>query len=378
MKRNILITILIPVAILLGSWGVIGHQTVAKIAENNLNIRAKAAVKDLLPDESLTQISSWADQVRSQPEYRYTSSWHFLNLPDGLDYNSFTQTVKGLSGDNIYTAILKCGKTLSDPSSSRAQKVEALKFMVHLVGDAHQPMHISRAEDKGGNTIQVQFNGKGTNLHSLWDGKLLDAQGLTADEMATKFNKTNPAQILQWQKDPILKWLFESYQISSKLYAEVQSGNKLSEEYYTKHLPEVQLRLEQGGIRLAGILNEVLKNYKPEPKIKDDQKTTAENKSGSVKLKNTADVVNYMGKSVTITDVVSDYKVINNNLTLLNIGGRYPQQILTVALKGSKIKLNPEDLKGKRISVSGIPQLYKDKPEIEVSEPADIYLEQSK
>eukprot|EP01132_Coremiostelium_polycephalum_P017338 gene17338-20773_t len=348
MKRNILITILIPVAILLGSWGVIGHQTVAKIAENNLNIRAKAA-------------------VRPQPEYRYTSSWHFLNLPDGLDYNSFTQTVKGLSGDNIYTAILKCGKTLSDPSSSRAQKVEALKFMVHLP-----------SEDKGGNTIQVQFNGKGTNLHSLWDGKLLDAQGLTADEMAAKFNKTNPAQILQWQKDPILKWLFESYQISSKLYAEVQSGSKLSEEYYTKHLPEVQLRLEQGGIRLAGILNEVLKNYKPEPKIKDDQKTTAENKSGSVKLKNTADVVNYMGKSVTITDVVSDYKVINNNLTLLNIGGRYPQQILTVALKGSKIKLNPEDLKGKRISVSGIPQLYKDKPEIEVSEPADIYLEQSK
>jgi hypothetical protein len=97
-----------------------------------------------------------------------------LNLPLGLNHEQFADAVAKQPGDNVYTAILKAEDNLKDQTLTAEQKKDALKFLIYLIGDAHQPMHISRKEDKGGNTIQVRFDDKGTNLHSLWDGKLID------------------------------------------------------------------------------------------------------------------------------------------------------------------------------------------------------------
>jgi hypothetical protein len=199
------------------SFGFIGHRSVGKIAENNLTPKARAAVQNLLGNETLAGVSTWADEVRNQPEYKSTASWHFLNLPLGLSYDEFERQVEAMENGNVYNALIKAEHDLINPGISKEKKIDALKFVVHLVGDMHQPMHISRAEDKGGNTIQLNYNGKGTNLHSLWDSKLVETQGFTFEQIATS-NKASAKQISHWQRGSQLKWAWESYQISSKLY----------------------------------------------------------------------------------------------------------------------------------------------------------------
>lgn len=246
-------------SLVLVSWGVVGHHAVGKIAENHLTPKAKAAVRDLLGTTSMAEVSTWADEIRMKPEFKYTTPWHYINLPLGLSYNEFKQKVETMSEANVYSAILQQERILRDPNESNDKKVEALKFIVHFVGDLHQPMHISRAEDQGGNTIQLNYNGKGTNLHSLWDTRLIEHEGLTYEELANKYDSIPERKVLRWQKDPLIKWMWESYQISSQLYAEVDQmkDRKIDDTYYQKHIPQIELRLQQAGIRLAGLLNSI-------------------------------------------------------------------------------------------------------------------------
>ena len=130
--------------------------------------------------------------------------------------------------------------------------------MIHLVGDAHQPMHVSRKEDKGGNTIQVRFDNKGTNLHSLWDSKLIDHEGLSEQDIARNYDVATLAQIKQWQADSPMEWLWESYQISSELYGLAKPGQAIDEAYYQKYIQVTHKPIDQAGIRLAGELNKCL------------------------------------------------------------------------------------------------------------------------
>lgn len=260
MKNKLTSISLFVLTILLTSFGSVGHKSVGKIAENNLTPKAKSAVETLLGNETLAGVSTWADEVRSQPEYKSTASWHFLNLPLGLNYEEFERKVEGMDNGNVYSALISAEHELINPAIPREKKIEALKFVVHFVGDMHQPMHISRAEDKGGNTIQLNYNGKGTNLHSLWDSKLVETQGFTFKQIA-EWTKPTSKQIKEWQKGSQLKWAWESYQISSKLYAEVDAmkSRSIDEEYYKNHLPIINERIQQAGIRLAGVLNEIFK-----------------------------------------------------------------------------------------------------------------------
>ena len=259
MKRITIAFMLIGSAFLFGSWGFFGHKTVATIAENHLTPEAKTAIKVLLGTESLVDVASWADEVRNQPEYKSTAGWHFVNLPVGLSRSQFKDSIQAIKNENLLTALALNESIIRDSAATKAQKTVALKFIVHLVGDAHQPMHVSRAEDKGGNTIQVQFDGKGTNLHSLWDSRLLDHQGLSILQLSEKDN-VGKSKIRKWQRATPINWLFESYKISSKLYEEVAQNNKLDEAYYQSHIGIVNKRIEMGGIRLAGVLNELFKN----------------------------------------------------------------------------------------------------------------------
>lgn len=246
---------------ILMSWGVTGHHAIGKIAENHLTPKAKAAVQELLGNESLAGVSVWADQLRMKEEFKYTTPWHYINLPLGLNYTDFKDSVEHMTTANVYSAMLKQEHELADLNMPREKRIEALKFIVHFVGDLHQPMHISRAEDQGGNTIQVNYEDKGTNLHSLWDTKLVEHMGLNYEELAAKYDTVSEKQVKEWQHDPLIKWMWESYQISSKLYAEIDEmkGRKLDDSYYEQHIPIVKLRLQQAGIRLAGVLNDILK-----------------------------------------------------------------------------------------------------------------------
>ncbi|HEV2354933.1 MAG TPA: S1/P1 nuclease, partial [Puia sp.] len=224
MRRIILSTsihcmrkLLLPVSFVLAaaaliSWGVKGHRAVALIAQNHLHPAAREAVRVLLGDTSLADISSWPDEVLRQPEYRHTAPWHYLNLPLGLTREEFDAKIENLGSENVYGALRREEEILESTSSTRPEKAEALKFIVHFIGDLHQPMHVSRAEDKGGNTIQLNYDKKGTNLHALWDSKLIDHEGLSPEQMAAQYDHATAAEIRQWQSQPLMEWLWESYQ----------------------------------------------------------------------------------------------------------------------------------------------------------------------
>src|ERR1700744_2336083 len=149
------------VALLLGitliSWGYDGHYAVADIAQRHLTPEAQQAVKDLLGRKSMADVSSYADDIRQDPAYKSTGDFHFLNVPLGYTFEQFTAYIRNDPKQNIYTGISGFVHELEDPKSSKSKKEFALEFIIHLVGDAHQPMHVSRAQDKGGNTTSVTF-----------------------------------------------------------------------------------------------------------------------------------------------------------------------------------------------------------------------------
>jgi hypothetical protein len=243
--------------LLLVSWGVTGHRTIGKIAEKHLSLEAGAAVRDLLGNESLADVSTYADQVRSQESYKYTAPWHYINMPSGLGQEDFNQEVLSQQKDNVYRALLKCENDLTDTTKSREQKIFALKFIIHLVGDLHQPMHVSRSEDQGGNKIRINFLGKPGNLHGLWDSGLPEHEGLSYEQLADKVDHARRRKIRRWQHDDPLTWLYESYQISEQLYADAAKSPDFDEAYYQAHIPVFEQRMEMAGIRLAGVLNAI-------------------------------------------------------------------------------------------------------------------------
>ncbi len=249
----------ILVAFSLISWGVAGHRTIAKIAENHLTAKANLAVKAILGDEEIPLVSTFGDEIRANPKFRGTGSWHYINPPQDLDYPQFVKYLKTDTAANVYNALLKMTAELKNPALSKKDRLFALKMVIHLVGDLHQPMHVSREEDQGGNKIKLRFNNKESNLHSIWDSGLIEYNGFTFTEMATALDNVSDAKIKKWQSDDIKKWLFESYQISTQLYKEIEGKTSLDYMYYPDHASIYKERVQKAGIRLAGLLNGVYK-----------------------------------------------------------------------------------------------------------------------
>lgn len=257
--RIIASLILISTSFTLLSWGVIGHRSVGKITENHLSKKAKANVEKLLGTESLAMVSTYADEVRPYSEFQYTAPWHYVNIPHGLSYDDFKTTLTTLQTPNLYKALLQCVEDLKNPSKTKEDKVFALKFLVHLVGDLHQPMHMGRAEDLGGNRIKITLMRREGNLHSLWDSSLINYSGMSYSEFANECDNLSAKEIRILQNDDVVKWAYESYQISQQLYAEAEKDPDFDFAYYPKHADMMKKRIAQAGVRLAGLLNAIYK-----------------------------------------------------------------------------------------------------------------------
>ncbi len=241
------------------SWGVVGHRAIGQIAENHINKKAKLAVQDLLGSESLAMVSTYPDEIRSYQQYAYTAPWHYVNVAHGLTYEQFKAQLIGMDKPNIYKAILNCTSDLKNAAKTKEERVFALKFLVHLIGDLHQPMHTGRSEDSGGNGIKVKLMRRDQNLHGLWDSALIDYAGLSYTELAKTCDVISKEEAKAWQKDEVAKWAFESYEMSQQLYAEAEKDPNFNYDYYPKHADFIKKRLAQAGIRLAGVLNEIYK-----------------------------------------------------------------------------------------------------------------------
>lgn len=365
MKRSCFLIALISFSIACLSWGAKGHRTIALIADKHLTEETKVALKAFLPGESIEDAATWPDEHRTDED----AMFHFVNLPAGLTREQFDVFIKETDG-TLYSAFARFVGTVRHPGAPFKERQRALRFIIHLVGDAHQPMHVAHKEDKGGNAIQVRFDTGGTNLHALWDSKMIDHEGLSEAERVKEYDTATPDEILEWQKADILQWLWESYLLSEELYKQVKPGQQIPEAYYKKYMVVIRKRINQSGIRLAGVLNGIMKAMPlpvHSPSSGHQAGTVLDDEAITIKLEEVAAAV---GKVVKVSGMVYGVRDIGSML-LVNVGAAYPGNPLTVALKGkAKEAITAEGLQGKVITVSGEVILYKGKPEIIVSNPS--------
>lgn len=235
-------------------WGKIGHRTVGEIAQRQLTLTTEQRVNEILDGQSLAVASTWADEMRSNPEFDKFSTWHYVNLPIDKNYEEVEHTQ-----ENVVKMINTAIPILQSPTAPKEMKQFWLKYLVHMVGDLHQPLHTGRAEDYGGSKIKVNFKGrKGaenlTNLHVLWDSNMIDDYKMSYTEYADKLQ--NQFKDVVVEQGNAIKWANESHQYVSKIY-ETKEGSYLSYDYVYENLPIVDERLYFAGIRLGNLLNEI-------------------------------------------------------------------------------------------------------------------------
>jgi len=241
-------------------WGMLGHRIIGEIADKYLTPKARLEIQKILGTESMAMASNWADFVKSDSIYNYLSNWHYVNLDSGLTAKQAQAQLQNDTSTNLYTKTLFLIKELRNKRLSIDMKRMYLKLLIHFVGDIHQPLHIGLKSNLGGNRIRVQWFNTPANLHSVWDESLVNFQQLSYTEYARAINFTTAEQRRAWQKQPIVQWAVESYVIAESLYPEITEDNqKLSYRYNFLHVETVNERLLKGGVRLAGLLNELFK-----------------------------------------------------------------------------------------------------------------------
>lgn len=236
-------------------WGKTGHRVVGEVAQKYLSGKAQRKIKKLLRGQSLAAVSTYADEIKSDQKYSGFSPWHYVNFPADKLYTEVEPSPYG----DVIMGINKCIQVLENEGSSEADKVFYLKLLVHLVGDLHQPMHAGRAENKGGNDIQIQWFNQGSNLHRLWDSNLIDYYGMSYTELADKIDHLSKKERKEMAMGDILVWVEESQDIANELYDSVKVGEKIGYAYSYNYWPTVEDQLLKGGVRLAKILNEIFR-----------------------------------------------------------------------------------------------------------------------
>ena len=247
--------LLIPLLSFSNDWGKTGHRIVGEIAERQLTEEVKEIVYDILDGESLSSVSTWPDEMRSNPDWRSYDKWHYVNLPLDVEYPD-----ADTPEENVVTIIERAVAILKSPSSDKEMKKFYLKYLVNLVGDLHQPMHTGRYEDYGGSKIRLKFKGRkgtetNTNLHVLWDSNLIDDFKMSFTEWSNHLeNKFRKKEI---QQKNVLDWTFESHWYARDIYKNTPPNSYLSYDYVYQYQPILEKRLYQAGKRLGNLLNEI-------------------------------------------------------------------------------------------------------------------------
>ncbi len=239
-------------------WGQNGHRVVGEVADRHLSEQARREIAVILGGDGLAEIATWPDDIRSDPAWDRVKPWHFISIDDN---ETLANTARDPNGD-LLDAMQRLEGVLRDPQATRDAKAEALRFYVHLVGDAHQPLHVGRRGDLGGNRVQVLWFREDRNLHSVWDEGLIGSENLSFTELTRFIDDPTPQQVAAWQAVPYEEWLREVVCMRKQVYAGTDPpapGRKpeLGYAYAYAQLPTVRAQLLKGGVRLAGRLNAI-------------------------------------------------------------------------------------------------------------------------
>jgi hypothetical protein len=239
------------------AWGPEGHRLVARIAQAQLTPAARARVTAILgPGTTMASIASWADEVRESRAA--TFPWHFIDIP--VDQPHLDMARDCPKGDCVIAKIEDLRKALNDPAITPDERREDLMFLIHFIGDMHQPLHCANNKDRGGNDVPVVFFGKPTNLHSVWDSGLLGRMG-TQDRIFGRLLTESLDHAKKWSKGTVEDWAEESHKAAQKVVygrlPKVPAGTPvpIGAAYEKKADPLIREQLEKAGARLAAVLN---------------------------------------------------------------------------------------------------------------------------
>jgi len=264
------------------AWGANGHRIVAQICYDNLSPNVQLRINSILVDEYLTQVVTWPDFIRSDTKWDFTKPWHYATInPDKTVKEIMKEGAKNNDIENVIEAIQLMTNILKGNAEARNQfqllmdknKVKplngsidatALAFLVHFIGDIHQPMHVGKNKDLGGNKIIVEFFSEKMNLHSVWDEGIIEKEQLSFSEFAAFVNKHQEKMKDDCENDPIEKWASESVIEREKIYNTVYDTiNKetglplLSYPYQYINQPIIEKRLAAAGYRAAAQINAI-------------------------------------------------------------------------------------------------------------------------
>jgi hypothetical protein len=239
----------------------LGHRIVGEIADKYLTAKTRAEIRKILGNESIAMASNWADFIKSDSAFRYLNAWHYVDFEKGLSYEQIKEVLKKDTAVDSWTRINFLVSELKKKNLPREMKKTYLRLLIHMVGDIHQPLHVSPEGTSGGNDIKVNWFSEATNLHSIWDTKLIDYQQLSYTEYVAAINHSTLDQRKALQKQPLSKWIFDSYTIAQRLHDEIREPNpRLGYRYNFDHIAIVDQQLLAGGIHLAGLLNQIFGN----------------------------------------------------------------------------------------------------------------------
>ena len=259
------------------AWGSGGHEVIGAVGAGLLTPAAEREAEALLQGEqadrrSLAAASTWADEIR--PRRRETAAWHFVNV--SIRDTGYDAARDCANQDCVVARVEEFRGRLADRALVPAVRLEALKFLVHFVGDMHQPLHVGENDDRGGNDLRVRFQGHNSNLHKVWDTEILNVTAFRSQNEADYAANTLLPAIramssearAAWEQGGAVEWANEGHAVSrDTIYAELGGtapvgGSSvpvvLRQSYADDHLPALETQLKRAGVRLALVLNEAL------------------------------------------------------------------------------------------------------------------------
>ncbi len=274
-------------------WGQNGHRVIAEIAERRLGGKSRAELSKILGPVTLAEISTWGDEIRSDPEWDFVEPWHYVSIEDEQPWEEILESeAKDEAVNSILEIIPMLESFLADPKADRLTlkgqvkkrgaglapgqtkeigKREALALYVHFIGDLHQPLHVGRADDLGGNRIGVEWFGEEVSLHKVWDELMIDSLQLSYTELANFLNRIPEEARREWTAGDPLDWAKESKAARDQVYdfgpqrgeyfLNVKTPPTLSYQYRADNMELLRSRLSQAGVRLAARLDEIFANY---------------------------------------------------------------------------------------------------------------------
>ncbi|NEV93589.1 S1/P1 nuclease [Psychroflexus sp. YR1-1] len=234
-------------------WGQNGHRTVGKTAETYLKSKASKKIDRILNGQSLADASTFADEIKSDRAYDAYKPWHYANA---LLNETYIESAKNPMGD-IVVGIQECIRQLKTGNLDKTKEQFYLKMLIHLVGDMHQPFHFGLKEDRGANDFKVKWFNQPTNMHSVWDTKMIESYNMSYTELSKNSPELSKSELNAIKSGTLLDWVEENRDLTRKVYQSAEAGENLSYRYMYEWFGVAELQMKKAGIRLAVILNDI-------------------------------------------------------------------------------------------------------------------------